>query len=53
MKIFSIKNLLGAAAIGGVVAYTRKHGGFKKTFESLLTKKNEALARPTSTTRSY
>lgn len=53
MKIFSIKNLLGIAAIGGVVAYARKQGGFKKAFESLIAKKEEVLARPASTARSY
>ena len=49
MKIFSIKNVLGLVAIGGVVAYVRKHGGFKKAFQGLIAKKDEILGEKTET----
>lgn len=38
MKIFSIKRLLGLAAIYGGVQYARKHGGAKNAFNELLGK---------------
>lgn len=38
MKIFSIKRLLGLAAIYGGVQYARKHGGAKNAFNGLLEK---------------
>ena len=44
MKIFSIKRVLGLAAIGGAVAYARKHGGFKNAFKGLVQKKDEILS---------
>ena len=35
MKIFTIKNMLGLAAIGGAAYYVRKQGGFKQTWAKL------------------
>jgi hypothetical protein len=35
MKIFSIRNMLGLAAIGGAAYYVRKQGGFKQTWTKL------------------
>ncbi|MEO8699988.1 MAG: hypothetical protein ABI867_08085 [Kofleriaceae bacterium] len=43
MKIFSLKRIIGLAAIGGAVAYARKNGGFKNAFNGLL-EKGKALA---------
>ena len=45
MKIFSIKSVIGLAAIGGVAAYVRKQGGFRNAFDKLLAKKDELLAK--------
>ena len=54
MKIFSIKRVLGLAVVGGAVAYARKHGGFKKSIQGLLAKKDEFLAdKSGSSTPSY
>jgi hypothetical protein len=48
MKI-SFKRMLGLAAIGGAIAYARKHGGFKNAFyelkEKVLAKKDELAAK--------
>jgi hypothetical protein len=41
MKIFSLRNILGALAIYGVVQYSRKHGGFRNAFNELLGKAKE------------
>lgn len=38
MKIFSIKRLLGLAAVYGAVQYARKNGGAKNAFNGLLDK---------------
>ena len=38
MKIFSIKRMLGLAAIYGAVQYARKNGGAKSAFNGLLDK---------------
>jgi hypothetical protein len=43
MKIFSVKRMLGLAAIGGAIAYARKHGGFKQAFNDLMAKKDDLL----------
>ena len=45
MKLFSIKTMLGMAAIGGAVMYVRKQGGLQKTFDNLMGKKDELLAK--------
>jgi hypothetical protein len=45
MKVFSFRNILGLAAIGGAYAYAKKHGGFKPAFEHLMRKKDELLAK--------
>ncbi len=49
MKIFSIKRMIGLAAVGGAVAYARKNGGFKNVFNQLMTKKDELLAKVNQT----
>lgn len=38
MRIFSIRNLLGVAAIYGASQYAKKNGGFRPAFEGLLAK---------------
>ena len=38
MKIFSIKRLLGLAAVYGAVQYAKKNGGAKSAFNGLLDK---------------
>jgi hypothetical protein len=43
MKIFSVKRMLGLAAIGGAIAYVRKHGGVKQAMEDLKAKKDDLL----------
>ena len=45
MKIFSLKRILGLAAIGGAVAYARKHGGFQNAFSELKVKANDLIAK--------
>ena len=45
MKIFSLKRIIGLAAIGGAVAYARKHGGFKAAFDDLKVKANDLVAK--------
>jgi hypothetical protein len=47
MKIFSIKRMIGLAAVAGAVAYARKNGGFKNAFNQLV-KKGEAFAKDIS-----
>ncbi len=42
MKIFSIRNLLGVAAIYGASQYAKKHGGFRPAFDGLLAKVKDA-----------
>ena len=42
MKIFSIRNLLGVAAIYGASQYAKKNGGFRPAFEGLLAKVKNA-----------
>lgn len=42
MKIFTIRNLLGAAAIYGAAQYAKKHGGARNAFEGLLAKVKDA-----------
>lgn len=42
MKIFSIRNLLGVAAIYGASQYAKKNGGFRPAFEGLLAKVKDA-----------
>lgn len=44
MKIFSLKTILGVAAIGGAAMYVRKQGGLRTTYDKLLAKKDELLA---------
>jgi hypothetical protein len=44
MKIFTIKRVLGAAAIYGAVLYARKHGGAKNAFNELLGKAKDVTA---------
>jgi hypothetical protein len=43
MKVFTLRNLVGLAALGGAYAYTRKHGGVRNTYDELLRKKDELL----------
>ena len=50
MKIFTIKRVLGLAAIGGAVAYAQKHGGFKNAFKGLVAKKDELLKETAEST---
>lgn len=38
MKIFSIKRLLGLAALYGAAQYAKKHGGARNAFNGLLDK---------------
>ncbi len=45
MKMFSLKNLIGLAAVGGAVAYARKHGGVKNAMTELMSKKDELLSK--------
>jgi len=42
MKIFSIRNMLGIAAIYGASQYAKKHGGFRPAFDGLLAKVKDA-----------
>lgn len=42
MKIFSIRNLLGVAAIYGAAQYAKKNGGARNAFEGLLAKVKDA-----------
>jgi hypothetical protein len=43
MKIFSIKRLIGLAAVYGAVNYAKKNGGAKAAFEGLVGKAKDAL----------
>ena len=43
MKVFSFRNIIGLAAIGGAYAYAKKHGGFKNAFDNLMQKKDELV----------
>jgi len=43
MKVFSFRNIVGLAAIGGAYAYAKKHGGFKNAFDHLMKKKDELV----------
>ncbi|MDB4963787.1 MAG: hypothetical protein JWP01_3786 [Myxococcales bacterium] len=43
MKLFSIKRLIGLAAVYGAVNYAKKNGGAKAAFEGLVGKAKEAL----------
>ena len=49
MKIFTLRNILGLAAIGGAYAYVKKHGGVQKAFDHLKTQTNELLAKARET----
>jgi hypothetical protein len=40
MKIFSVRNMIGLAAIGLGYAYVRKQGGFKAAFNKIASKKD-------------
>ena len=40
MKIFTVKRVIGLAAIYGVVHYVRKQGGFGKMIEGLTARAN-------------
>jgi len=42
MKIFSIRNILGVAAIYGAAQYAKKNGGVRNALEGLVTKVKEA-----------
>lgn len=42
MGLFSMRNMLGAAAIYGGWKYAQKHGGVKQSLEGLLEKVREA-----------
>ncbi len=42
MRILSIRNLLGAAAVYGAVQYARKNGGFQNAFQQLSGKIRQA-----------
>lgn len=45
MKLFSIKTILGVAAIGGAAMYVRKQGGLQKAYDNLMGKKDELLGK--------
>lgn len=58
MKIFSVRNMIGLAAIGATYAYVRKQGGLKAAFDKIASKKDaiidavpDSLADLRSTTR--
>lgn len=42
MKLFSLRNMVGLAAIYGVTQYARKQGGFRPMLEGLLNKTRTA-----------
>jgi len=42
MKIFSIRNMLGAAAAYGAYRYAQNHGGFRQAFDDIVGKVREA-----------
>lgn len=42
MKMLSLKNLIGLGAIGGVIYYARKNGGFGNLWNQITTKAKEA-----------
>jgi len=48
MKIFSIKRLLGLAAVYGAVQYAKKHGGARNAFNGLLDKAKDFAGNPKS-----
>lgn len=43
MKIFSLRNMIGLAAIGLTYSYVRKQGGIKATFDKLASKKQAII----------
>lgn len=45
MKIFTLKRMIGLAAIAGVVQYARKQGGFRPMLEGLMDKAKEVTHR--------
>lgn len=42
MKVLSFKNLIGAAAIGGIAYYVKQQGGLRSAWENLAGKANSA-----------
>jgi len=42
MKIFSFRNMLGAAAAYGAYRYAQHHGGWRQAFDGILDKVREA-----------
>jgi len=49
MKIFTVKRVLGLAAIYGVVRYVQKQGGLGKVIEGLTTKSGAPKAQADET----
>jgi hypothetical protein len=43
MKIFSLRNLVAVAAIGGIYALVRKQGGVKATLDMLQSKTKSVI----------
>lgn len=44
MKIFSLRNVLGVAALYGASQYAKKHGGFRPAFDGLVAKIKDAAS---------
>lgn len=42
MKIFTLRNVLGVAALYGASQYAKKHGGVRPALDGLLTKIRDA-----------
>lgn len=43
MKIFSMRNIIGLAAIGGIYAFVRHQGGLQAAYNTLVSKKDAVL----------
>ena len=43
MKIFSLRNIIALAAVGGAYAFVRKQGGVKAAFDTLVAKKDAII----------
>jgi hypothetical protein len=46
MKVFSLKKMIGLAAIVGIVQYARKQGGFRPMIENLMNKAKSVDLEP-------
>ena len=51
MKIFSVRRIIGLAAIAGTVMYVRKHGGIRNAFDHLMRTINNVLRPPDADSR--